>query len=109
MAINKYDSVSIATKSLREKGFTNSFELENGKMKNTDSGKSYTPDEMEVIEYHRFEGPSNPGDMSIVFAVECEDGAKGLVVSSYGTYSDEDLDKFMDEVPIRDRSKAVDG
>jgi hypothetical protein len=61
---------------------------------------------MEIVEYHRFEGVSTPDDMAIVFAVECRDGKKGLVISSYGPYAELDIVNFMDKVKIKERAVA---
>ncbi len=42
---------------------------------------------MEVVEFYRFEGASNPDDNSILYAIETSDGLKGLLVDAYGAYS----------------------
>ncbi|MCB9315022.1 MAG: phosphoribosylpyrophosphate synthetase [Lewinellaceae bacterium] len=89
---------------LKKKGFTRSFKLENKALLCLETGKSYASDALRIVEYHRFEGDSNPADMSVVFAVECTDGEKGAIISSYGTYADMPLITFMDRVKILDRS-----
>ena len=51
-----------------------------------DSGRSFSPGPVVIREYHRFEGVSDPDDMSIVYAIEGQGGvggtstAEGLVV-----------------------------
>ena len=91
---------------LLDKGFTHGFKLKKNKLKCLESGKLYSPDELRIIEYHRFEGESNPADMSVVFAVECSDGDKGVIVSAYGTYADKELIAFMDKVKIQERTEV---
>lgn len=98
MQAKNYRTVSEATKDLREEGYTANFKLEEGRLKDNDTGKKYGPEDLKIIEMHRFEGISNPSDMSIVFAVEASDGEKGVVTSSYGTYANRELLDFMDEI-----------
>ena len=102
MGLNRYTSVAHATQGLRRRGFKDEFKLlQDNKMQNLQNGKTYRPDQMSIVEYHRFEGMSNPSDMSIVFAVEAEDGRKGIVISSYGAYANMALVEFMDKVKIK--------
>ncbi|HMQ48510.1 MAG TPA: hypothetical protein PKA00_11740 [Saprospiraceae bacterium] len=100
MALNQYDTLVQAEQVLRERNFKNSFKLENNKMVCLETGNAYSSDEMAIVEYHRFEGETNPGDMSILFAVLCWDGEKGLIVSSYGPKSDMELFEFLNKVKI---------
>ncbi len=77
-----YDTLSQATNGLKQRGFTVDFNLqENCLICNT--GK-FDPDDFEIVEFHRFEGESNPDDLSIVYAIESNDGLKGVLVSGYG-------------------------
>lgn len=105
MILNKYSNLVEALSDLKEQGFEDEFKYQedSGVMKSQSSEKTYTPQEMEIVEFHRFEGMSNPEDMSIVFAVNCTDGNKGTVLSSYGVYADLKLAEFMDRVKIKAR------
>lgn len=107
MKLNRYTSVVHATKGLRQRGFKDEFKLKEGNtMKNLTTGSFYSPEDMKIVEYHRFEGMSNPSDMSIVFAVEGKDGRKGTIISSYGTYANMKLVEFMDKVKIKEGATA---
>lgn len=90
-----------AIKELKRRGFKDEFKLEQDGMRSLDSNKIYEPNDMKIIEYHRFEGISNPSDMSAVFAVKCTDGTQGIIVTSYGTYADIKLISFLDQVKIK--------
>lgn len=99
MEFNQYDHLVEATNDLTRKGYKASFKFtDEGEMQCLKNKKTYTPQEMKIIESHRFEGMTNPADMSIVFAVECEDGTKGMIVSGYGTYANAGFEKFMTDV-----------
>jgi len=107
MQSKTYETVSIATTELCRKGYVSNFILDDGRMQETETRKHYTPQDMKVMEFYRFEGESDPGDNSIVFAVECKDGTKGVIVASYGPTSTEKLDDFMKEVEVADQTQAA--
>lgn len=87
---------------LTKKGYTTQFKLEDGILRDLSSDKNYQPQDLSIMEEFRFEGESNPDDMSILYAVEAGDGTKGTVVDAYGTYADEDLGAFMKQVKEED-------
>lgn len=104
--MNTYDNMVDAINHLKKRGFRSDYVFRDDKMECTDSGRSYGPGDMQIVEYHRFEGKSNPGDMSIVMAIECEDGEKGTLVSSYGTYADKKLQNFLSKVRIKEEDTS---
>ncbi len=99
---NKYSTLVEAFQELKKRGYRSSFKLQEKGMKCLTTEKIYQPENMKIVEYQRFEGATNPSDMSILFAVECDDGVKGTVISSYGTYADMKMVKFMDKVKIKE-------
>lgn len=107
MHIRTYDTVSVATTELYKKGYVANFVLDGDRMQETETRKHYTPQDMKVLEFYRFEGESDPADNSIVFAVECKDGTRGVVVASYGPTSSKKLDDFMKEVEVVDKTEAA--
>ncbi|MFI5196227.1 MAG: PA2169 family four-helix-bundle protein [Chitinophagales bacterium] len=60
--------------------------------------KTYTPHEVRIIDFFRFEGLSDPADSAILYVIETTDGVKGTLIDAYGTYADEYINKFMSEV-----------
>lgn len=85
--------LSIKQKELEEKGYNRQFTFSNGVLKDKE-GNTYQAADLKIVEEHRFEGESDPGDMSILYAVESRTGAKGTVITPYGAYVDE-LSEFM--------------
>jgi hypothetical protein len=53
-------------------------------------GKAYQPHDLEIIKVYRFEGMTDPADMSILYLMEANDGLIGYSLSSYGVYSNHD-------------------
>ena len=62
------------------------------------SDKTYTPAEVNIVDFYRFEGQSDPADNAIMYVIETTDGDKGIVIDAYGTYSDEHVNKFIADV-----------
>lgn len=107
MKMVTYQTLSEATNALKRRGFEEEFKMQGNQLKCIKTGKCYLASEMKIVEYHRFEGLANPSDMSIVFAIIGKDGIKGTVVSSYGTYANNELLTFMDKVKIADPLEAA--
>ena len=86
---------------LEEKGFTDQFRVEKKRLQSlTDPKKKYKPEDVKAVNFYRFEGVSDPSDMSILFAIETCDGRKGTLIDAYGNYSDDDTGAFMQDVDI---------
>ena len=87
---------------LEAEGFTDQFRVEKKLLRSTqDPKKSYKPKEIRAVNFFRYEGISDPDDMSIIYAIETCDGRKGTLVDAYGRYSDEETSAFMRGVEIQ--------
>ncbi|PJJ52842.1 hypothetical protein [Hymenobacter chitinivorans] len=87
-------------KKLSADGFTQDFDVRAGRLEtiNNESKRSYAPEEVTIVDFYRFEGESDPDDMSILYAIECVDGVRGTISNAYGTYADADTDAFLQKV-----------
>jgi len=83
-----------------EKGYTSSYKLEDGKIKDLQTDKSFDPKGVTIVESFRYEGMSNPSDMTIMYALHTSDGHKGTLLLPYGPNSDAELDEFMKAVTL---------
>ncbi len=81
---NGYDTLSLAVADLQEKGYTIDYDLVEDGLKSKDLKKKWKAEELDVVKFYRFEGISDPGDNTILFVIECNDGNKGLLVDAYG-------------------------
>lgn len=89
-----------AVDDLSSAGFIEHFGVRGDALRSFDSGRSFSPDQVVIREYRRFEGASDPDDMSIVYAIEGQGGARGTLVDAFGAYSDPAVSAFLDRVPI---------
>jgi hypothetical protein len=87
-----------STQDMKDKGFTVDFTVVNDSLKAYGSDQSYQPAQVKVVNFFRFEGSSDPGDMTILYAIETDDGTKGLLSDAFGTYSNPDVSEFMKNV-----------
>lgn len=85
---------------LEAEGYTDQYRVENGKLCDLTINKKYKPRDVKAVNFYRFEGISNPDDMSILYAIETCDGRKGTLVDAYGFYSDDDTGAFMNQIEI---------
>jgi hypothetical protein len=76
---------------------TNFIALEGNKIKG-DREKPFDPSEVKINTFYRFEGDSDPGDSSILYAIETSDGEKGYLTNAYGPYADSKVSSFIDSV-----------
>ena len=83
---------------LNREGYTADFKVTNGRLCVMGTSKEYAPEEVQITDFYRFEGESDPDDMSILYALETHDGVRGTISHSYGTYADTNIDAFMKQV-----------
>jgi hypothetical protein len=82
-------------------GFTESFEVTGDRLRALGSRRTFGPDQVVIRGYRRFEGASDPDDMSVVYAIESQDGVRGTLVDAFGVYSDPTVSAFLRSVQIR--------
>ena len=77
-----------AIQDLNKRGYTSNLSLEGDTIDDEDRDIKMTADDIEIDEFYRFEGPSNPDDMSIVYAVTSKKyNLKGVLINAFGTYA----------------------
>ena len=91
---------------LESEGYAEQFRVEKGKLVGLKGGKKYKAKDVNAVNFFRFEGITNPDDMSILYAIETTDGNKGTLVDAYGLYSDDETGEFLNEVPIHKKTQS---
>ena len=79
-------------------GYTDSFKVTENGLQSNSRGTFYSPEQITVVNYYRFEGQSDPADNNILYVIETEDNLKGTLIDAYGAYADEATTKFMETV-----------
>lgn len=83
-----YNNLVEATNDLMKRGYTENLSLDGDTVDDKDKNIQMTADDIEIDEFYRFEGASNPDDMSIVYAVTSKKyNLKGVLIDAFGTYA----------------------
>lgn len=96
--MHNYDTVTQAVSGLKKRGYTKDFNL--GFDALICDGIKCLPEDFEITEIYRFEGPSDPADEAIVYAIESKNGNKGVLVNGYGVSSDALSDAMVKKLKI---------
>jgi hypothetical protein len=96
------------TQMLDKKGFTAQFKAIDKGLKSLTSDKVYTPEQVKVVNFYRFEGESSPSESAILYAIETDSGEQGTLVDAYGAYSDTNVSNFMTKVDEIEKKKHKD-
>ncbi len=102
MSLKTYSGMTEAMEDLRSRGFTANFEFLDRTFRDLESGKTFTADQLTIVEHYRFEGASDREDMSVVYAIESHDGTRGIIADAFGTYANPDLGAFLNKVRLHE-------
>jgi hypothetical protein len=93
-------TVTAKLEELARRGYGANLAVVGGALRALNRGRGYKSDELAIREYHRFEGVSDPDDMSIVYAIESRDGTRGVLVDAFGVYANPDVGTVLKDVRI---------
>lgn len=104
MRVNENNSMpfmqSLATclNKMVAEGYTEHFAITEQGLESLHKHSNYKPDQIQVVNFFRFEGQSDPDDNAILYVIETNDGTKGTLIDAYGVYTDPNVSKFMKDV-----------
>jgi hypothetical protein len=96
------------TNRMKEEGYKEDFQVNEDGLSTFDNSRTYKPGDVSIVSFYRFEGVSDPGDNTILYVIETNDGKKGTLVDGYGAYADENVSKFIVEVEKIQKVKVTD-
>jgi hypothetical protein len=86
--MNTMTTLSEVTNLLKERGYTIDFNLKQDCIECSGNLLQIFPEEFLVDKHYRFEGPSDPSDEAIVYAISSpKHNLKGVLVNGYGISS----------------------
>lgn len=97
--MQSYDTVSEAVNGLKKRGFELDFNLRENCL--VCQGNTFAAHEFSIVEVYRFEGNSDPSDEAIVYAIESQNGLKGVLVNGYGISSEAMSAEIAEKLSIR--------
>ena len=104
MRLNENNSMpfmkSLATclNKMMKEGYTEDFQITEQGLKSLHRDNNYSPEQIQIVNFFRFEGESDPDDNAILYVIETNDGTKGILIDAYGVYNDPIVSKFMKDV-----------
>jgi hypothetical protein len=88
--MKNYETLVDALNDLNKRGYSANLSLDGNTIDDKSANIQMGADDFEIDEFYRFEGPSNPSDMSILYAISSQKyNLKGALVNAYGTYADD--------------------
>lgn len=96
-----FETLSEAMNALRDEGYVEDFNLKQNCIECRNGEYKVFHNEFEIDEFFRFEGMSDPGDSSILYAISSEKyKLKGQLVNGYGIYSDGITDEMLNKLKM---------
>ncbi len=98
---NKYDTLLGAIEDLNLRQYAKSFIIKPEGLYCMETKEFFKPEEIVIVEFHRFEGATDFEDMSIIYVLESKNGLKGTIIDAFGTYADTKLGEFLRDVHFK--------
>lgn len=92
-------------KEYTSKGYTSNYKMEGDRLWDIENKKSLSSSEIIIDDEYRYEGMSNPSDLSILYILRVPNISKGTLLLPYGPSGDGELGWFMKEVSLNSHNK----
>lgn len=105
-------TLSSCTKKLSDDGYITQFRAISKGLESLETHDVFSPEEVKIINFYRFEGESDPDNNAILYVIETHNGEKGTLTDAYGVYNDQKVSEFIkkvDEIRKADTNPPIDG
>jgi len=88
---------------LRQRGYTEDFNLLEENISYKKGGEKVDLNDIVIDKIYRFTGQNDLDDEAILYAMRNQkDGAKGIFVNGYGTYSDSVANSIIEQIAVNE-------
>lgn len=88
---------------LRQRGYTEDFNLLEENISYKTGGEKVNLSDIVIDKIYRFTGQNDLDDEAILYAMRNQkDGAKGIFVNGYGTYSDSVANSIIEQIAVNE-------
>ncbi|HMC98009.1 MAG TPA: hypothetical protein VKG92_10155 [Flavobacteriales bacterium] len=102
----QYSTLTEAVTELEKQGYTDELTLTEDGLFN--KAEPLDASEFTIDSFHRLEGPSDPADSGIVYAVSSEQlGLKGLLIGDYGGKAQDFIHQMVRPLPAHEHEGRV--
>ena len=91
-------SLAMCLNRMAQEGYTEDFKVTDQGIESLNNQRTYTPEQVQVVNFFRFEGMSDPDDNAVLYIIETEDGTRGTLIDAFGIYNDQRIGSFMKNV-----------
>jgi hypothetical protein len=105
----RMQTVAGALRLFAARGFDRAMSVRRGRLHVSGAERDYGPPEVRVRDHRRYEGVSDPGDTSVVYAIEAVDGVRGTLVDGYNVYADPAIGDFLKDVTVEEPATSETG
>ena len=102
--ITNYRNIAEAKVQLMHRGYNKEFTFDLQNKCCRSNGQDYSPSNLAIIEYHRFQGVRLETNPSIVIALEDSSGSKGILIAHDPVIKNVAFIDFLDKVKIKLRN-----
>jgi len=83
---------------MKERGFTNTFEIDENVITCEKLKKEFDIDHLSIIDSYSHNIGTDPGSESTVYSIKSDDGIKGILVIGFGIYSNPKKAKLINRL-----------
>ncbi len=98
---NKYETLMEALEGLNRRGFVQDFKFNEYGIYLEAVNVFIETKDLSIVEFHKFEGTSDPADGAIVFAIESKKGFKGVLIDAVGMYHESSKSDFLNRLSFK--------
>ncbi len=101
----KMSTLTEVMEMLKKNGYENDFQMTDRGMTSKGTNEVFKPEDLVIKGVFRFEGESNPEDMSVLYQMESKSGTKGIFLDAfgfYGSYDGQELAEFFRQIKRED-------
>lgn len=91
-------TLSQVMETLNERGYKEQFEITEKGIKALLSKQEFEPKDLKIVKQYHFDGMTDPGDESTLYALESKGGLKGTLVVS-GDVNSEEHQTVLKQIP----------
>ena len=89
----------------RSRQYIYDFYVHNNLLKCKETNERFKTDEVIIDKTERYEGDSNPDDMSIIYAISTNTDTKGILIDAFGVYANSGISEFVKNIRVKKKAK----
>jgi hypothetical protein len=97
-----YTDIAHAVESLKQQGYTLTFELDGDLITEKSVNLKEAPENFKIVQSYTHDAGTDPGSESTIYALESSEGHKGLLIVAYGMYADPSRSALIDRLKKAD-------